>query len=84
MPTTTTYDDLEEAQAMEQYGHALAELVSDRYTVEDVLKDRHRRSRPRPPAPVYTPRPDPKAAEHYAVLEAAISNWTFRPAPSAL
>lgn len=53
MPTTTTYDDLEEAQAMEQYGHPLAELVSERYTVEDVL-------------------------------EAAISNWTYRPTPSAL
>ncbi|MDJ0383243.1 hypothetical protein [Streptomyces sp. G-G2] len=83
MPTTTTHDDLEEAQAMEQYGHPLAELTSERYSIDDVLRDRHRRANPRPPALVYTPQPDPKAAEHYAVLEAAIAGWTYRPSANA-
>ncbi|MCY0923517.1 MULTISPECIES: hypothetical protein [unclassified Streptomyces] len=79
MPTTTTAD-LEDEHAIEQYGHPLAELISERYTVQEVLKDRHRRKATPQAAPAPTRKPDPHAAEHYAVLEAAIATWTYRPA----
>ncbi|MFH8635468.1 hypothetical protein [Streptomyces goshikiensis] len=78
MPTTTTAD-LEDEHVFEQYGHPLAELVSERYTVQEVLKDRYRRPATPQATPAPTRTPDPRAAEHYAVLEAAIANWTYRP-----
>ncbi|MFD8978719.1 hypothetical protein, partial [Streptomyces sp. NPDC059564] len=79
MPTNTTAIAFDDAHAIEQYGHPLAELVSERYAVREVLKDRHRRAPNAHRPPAREPQPDPHAAEHYAVLEAAISTWTYRP-----
>ncbi|MEV6678636.1 hypothetical protein AB0N09_17510 [Streptomyces erythrochromogenes] len=80
MPTTTALADLDEQHILEQYGHPLAELLSERYRVQDVLKERVRRtSRKTPPPPLHKPRPDPMAAQHRRVLAAAIADWTYKP-----
>lgn len=80
MPTTTTLDGLDEQHLIEQYGHPLAELLSERYRVQDVLKERVRRTaRKAAPPPAHKPRPDPMAAHHRRVLAAAIADWTYQP-----
>lgn len=80
MPTTTTFDGLDEQHLIEQYGHPLTELLSERYRVQDVLKERIRRTAFKAaPPPARKPRPDPMAAQHRRVLAAAISDWTYRP-----
>ncbi|MFG2143619.1 hypothetical protein ACGFRG_05380 [Streptomyces sp. NPDC048696] len=76
MPATTTpFDEL----AYEQYGHPLSELLGERYSVQQVLQDRHRRLNKPQTSPRSEPRPDPNAAQHRATLEAAIATWTYRP-----
>ncbi|MFE1560389.1 hypothetical protein ACFW6V_36045 [Streptomyces sp. NPDC058734] len=82
MPTTSTADALDEHHLIEQYGHPLAELLSERYRVQDVLRERNKRTRTHPAAPpARQPRPDPQAAHHRRVLKAAIADWTYRPGP---
>ncbi|MER7507983.1 hypothetical protein ABTX82_06390 [Streptomyces lavendulae] len=80
MPATTTLANLDKQHLLEQYGHPLAELLSERYCVQDVLKERIRRTnRKAPPPPARKPCPDPMAAQHRRVLAAAIADWTYRP-----
>ncbi|MFE5719015.1 hypothetical protein [Streptomyces erythrochromogenes] len=80
MPTTTSLDGLDEQHLIEQYGHPLTELLSERYRVQDVLKERVRKTtRQAAPPPANTSRPDPMAAHHRRVLATAIADWTYQP-----
>ncbi|MFC4512163.1 hypothetical protein [Streptomyces ehimensis] len=74
MPTTTQQAEYE-ALIAERYGRPLAAILEEQHPpVADLHKERRRRLSP--PSPVWRPsvppEPDPRWAEHRAILEAAI------------
>ncbi|MEV4741629.1 hypothetical protein [Streptomyces sp. NPDC049555] len=75
MPTTT-HDAEYQALIAERYGRPLTAILNEAHPAKPLaglLKERHRRPAPPPPAlPARPPMPDPNWAEHRAVLEAAL------------
>ncbi|WP_116211555.1 hypothetical protein [Streptomyces olivoreticuli] len=73
MPTTTQQAEYE-ALIAERYGRPLAAILEEQCPpVADLLKERRRLAPPPPARRTFVqPEPDPRWAEHRAVLEAAI------------